>query len=161
MTARDKPPSCLRQGRKGQGERAEDGVLRLASKMSPLVSWETAAPVCGLLRGPLPRRPGMGAALTPVQKRNRHFPPGPTHTLKKTLKKDSQAIAWLSSFIPLPGDSCRGWGRHPQAGGLRGGRPTALPRRGRAVLPAQRAPLLHRDRCPPATQGFPGNCPPG
>ncbi len=62
----------------------------------PMVSWETAAPVCGLLRGPLPRRPGMGAALTPVQKRNRHFPPGPTHTLKKTLKKDSQAIAWLS-----------------------------------------------------------------
>ena len=96
MTARDKPPSCLQQGRKGQGERAEDGVLRLASKMSPLVSWETAAAVCGLLRGALPRRPGMGAALTPVQKRNRNSPPGPTHTLKKTLKKDSQAIAWLS-----------------------------------------------------------------
>ena len=62
----------------------------------PMVSWETAAPVCGLLRGPLPRRPGMGAALTPVQKRNRHFPPGPTHT----LKKDSQAnrLAVLSRF---------------------------------------------------------------
>ena len=127
----------------------------------PMVSWETAAAVCGLLRGGAAALAGNGRNAYACAKAEPPFSAWPYPYAKQTLKKDSQAIAWLSSFIPLPGDSCRGWGRHPQAGGFRGGRPTALPRRGRAVLPAQRAPLPHRDRCPPATQGFPGNCPPG